>query len=257
MKKISFFRKGERNDSLPKNAGFEPMVKGRVVTGERIGELGHIHTSKRECQRRVLTLFLITITFWMVGSFSEAKVESLPLDEAIHDLHDLGSHDLGSHDLNSVNPEPLRSDLDTLSQDSSSQGYLVAQRKSKRAKRYKNRKGRGVQRRLAKAKSSRTDISSRDLADGLRLAKEGNYQEASIKLFQLSHRPRYKKQRLQIKYILGLMFYQMELNQLSAFQFISVVKKGKGRYLKQSLEKLSLAADALGDDSYSIMLLQK
>jgi outer membrane protein assembly factor BamD (BamD/ComL family) len=39
------------------------------------------------------------------------------------------------------------------------------------------------------------------------------------------------------------------LYQTSAFQLISVVKKGDSKYTKQSLEKLSLAADFLGDDT--------
>lgn len=88
-----------------------------------------------------------------------------------------------------------------------------------------------------------------DLSYALKLAREGKYQEASRRLFSLSFQSKYAKQRLQIRYILGMMFYQMRMNQLAAFQFITVVKAGKSRYLKQSLEKLSLAADALEDDT--------
>lgn len=102
----------------------------------------------------------------------------------------------------------------------------------------------------------RTDST---LATALKLAKTGKYQEASKMLFQLSLSPRYIDQRMQIKYILGLMLYHMKLNQTAAFQFISVVKDGKSRFLKQSLEKLSLAADALGDDTllnYAISKVQ-
>lgn len=91
--------------------------------------------------------------------------------------------------------------------------------------------------------------SASALAQALQLAKAGKYQEASMQLFQLSYSPRYRSKRMQIKYILGLMLYQMRLNQVAAFQFISVVKDGNNRYLNQALEKLSLAADALGDDT--------
>jgi len=41
----------------------------------------------------------------------------------------------------------------------------------------------------------------------------------------------------------------MKLYQLSAFQFISVVKGGNGKYVNLALEKLSIVADELGDDS--------
>jgi tetratricopeptide (TPR) repeat protein len=89
----------------------------------------------------------------------------------------------------------------------------------------------------------------RDLVDALNLAKGGRYAEASQRLFQLSYSPRYAEKRMQIKYILGLTLLQMKLNQVSAFQFIGVVKEGHNKFVKQSLEKLSLAADALGDDT--------
>ena len=126
----------------------------------------------------------------------------------------------------------------SLSDKIDSHKYSVAKKRIKRKRRKKIR-----------SKKMSRKVSHKSLIEGLRLAKQGKYQEASMKLFRLSYKPRYKAQRVQIKYILGLMLYQMELNQLSAFQFISVIKKGSGRYLKQSLEKLSLAADTLGDDS--------
>lgn len=89
----------------------------------------------------------------------------------------------------------------------------------------------------------------RDLVEALNMAKAGRYAEASQRLFQLSYSPRYAEKRMQIKYILGLTLLQMKLNQVSAFQFIGVVKEGHNKFVKQSLEKLSLAADALGDDT--------
>ena len=88
-----------------------------------------------------------------------------------------------------------------------------------------------------------------DLAVALQLAKNNQYQAASTKLFELSYSPRYRDRRLQIKYILGLMLQQMKMDQAAAFQFISVVKEGQSKYLKQSLEKLALVADNLGDDT--------
>lgn len=104
-----------------------------------------------------------------------------------------------------------------------------------------------AQNRRTRARTPRR--SSSGLGQALQLAKSGKYQEASIQLFQLSYSPRYRSRRMQIKYILGLMLYQMKLNQVAAFQFIAVVKDGNNRYLNQALEKLSLAADTLGDDT--------
>lgn len=99
------------------------------------------------------------------------------------------------------------------------------------------------------ATSKPRKIGGDSLSDALSLAKAGRYKEASLRLFQMSFSPTYAAQRMQIKYLLGLMLYQMKLNQVAAFQFISVVKDGNSKYMKQSLEKLSMAADQLGDDT--------
>jgi len=130
----------------------------------------------------------------------------------------------------------LGSQVNVINELNLTQGPTVAKSK-------KRKKRRSVKRRAKKAKARS------GLIKALNLAKQGKYQQASMKLFQLSHSPRFADKKDQIKYILGLMLYQMKLNQISAYQFISVIKNGKKKYLKQSLEKLSLAADYLGDDT--------
>ncbi|MCB0413587.1 MAG: hypothetical protein KDD50_04600 [Bdellovibrionales bacterium] len=133
-----------------------------------------------------------------------------------------------------VEVDPLSVALDDLLEQENS--TLLAQRNVKKSKR----------RRIPRSKQR---SNSRDLAEALILAKKGEYKKASIRLFQLSHVPRYRDKAMQIRYILGLMLYKMQLNQISAFQFINVVSKGNNKYVRQSLEKLSLAADYLGDDT--------
>lgn len=137
------------------------------------------------------------------------------------------------------------------SEDLNTQGpsYSVAKRERQTSKKVKAKK----------TSRTRTVKGASPLAQALNYAKSGQYQIAAQELFKLSLDPRYKKQRMQIKYILGMMLYQMDFDQLSAFQFISVIKKMDPRYLKQSLEKLSLAADSLGDDTllnYAISRVQ-
>lgn len=89
----------------------------------------------------------------------------------------------------------------------------------------------------------------KEFKDALSLAKQGRYQESSVKLFQLSLSPRYTQKKMQIRYLLGLMLYQLKMYQLAAFQFISVIRDGNNRFVPQALEKLSLSADQLGDDT--------
>ncbi|MES2963698.1 MAG: tetratricopeptide repeat protein [Bdellovibrionota bacterium] len=85
------------------------------------------------------------------------------------------------------------------------------------------------------------------------LAAAGNYQDASKLLFQMSRSSQYAKDTVQIRYLLGLMFFEMKLNQSAAFVFYDVVrqegaKDRKSRFLRQGLEKLALSADMLDSD---------
>lgn len=85
------------------------------------------------------------------------------------------------------------------------------------------------------------------------LAANGQYQEASKLLYQMSRLPKYQGDSAQIKYVLGLMLYEMKFYQSAAFIFYDVVRQEsranpKSKYLRQSLEKIALAADQLNSD---------
>lgn len=51
------------------------------------------------------------------------------------------------------------------------------------------------------------------------------------------------------KYYLGITLLELKMYQVAAFQFIDVVRGKQSRYRKLSLQKLSIAADYLGDDT--------
>ncbi len=99
------------------------------------------------------------------------------------------------------------------------------------------------------AKAAQPAMDDSDLRQALAMANQKNYEGASQMLFNLSRNPKYIEQRSRIKYILGLMFYEMKMYQVSAFQFVDVIRDGKSTYVRQSLQKLSLVADALNDDT--------
>lgn len=80
-------------------------------------------------------------------------------------------------------------------------------------------------------------------------AKNGEYQAAANSLFSLGRRAEYQSDRAQIKYILGLMLMEMKLNQVAAFQFVDVIRLNQPKYTKLAVEKLSIVADGLGDDT--------
>ena len=86
------------------------------------------------------------------------------------------------------------------------------------------------------------------------------YQEAIPRLYRLSRRNELSVElRMQMKYILGSSLMAVKLPQIAAFQFAEVIKNGSSHYVRQSIEKLSFAADNLGDDSllnYAISKIQ-
>lgn len=90
---------------------------------------------------------------------------------------------------------------------------------------------------------------TRELQVALDLARRGEYVAASIRLFNMTRNPKFRNERVRIKYILGLMLFEMKLYQTAAFQFVDVIRKNDPQYLKQSLRKLSVAADRLDDDT--------
>ena len=96
---------------------------------------------------------------------------------------------------------------------------------------------------------SREVRANRRLAQALDLARAGKYQQASIELFKMSRSIMFRDRRMQIRYVLGLMLYEMGLYQTSAFQFSEVVRDGESKYVTQSLQKLALlSAEALDSD---------
>ncbi len=85
------------------------------------------------------------------------------------------------------------------------------------------------------------------------LVRQKKYQASSILLYKLARGSRYKEQRSQIKYILGLMLIKMELYQVAAFVFYDVIsgeiRSGHtSKYLRQSLSKLSFLSNVLDSD---------
>lgn len=83
----------------------------------------------------------------------------------------------------------------------------------------------------------------------LRLAQAGQTDAAANALFTLSRRPELAAERPQIKYVLGTMLMDLKLYQTAAFQFVDVIRMKHAKYSRMAIERLSIVADALGDDT--------
>ncbi len=104
-----------------------------------------------------------------------------------------------------------------------------------------------------------TPAVQKQLADALGLVKNNQCEQAIPKLYSLARRPDLTEERIQIKYILGNCLLEKEYNQIAAFQFVDIIRSGESKYTRQAIEKLSVAADELGDDTllqYAISKVQ-
>lgn len=99
-----------------------------------------------------------------------------------------------------------------------------------------------------RARGGKANFNSQ-LSLALQQAQSGNYMTAANNLFSLSRRAEMKAERPQIKYILGTMLMELKLNQIAAFQFVDVIRTNDPKYSRMAIEKLSIVADALGDDT--------
>ncbi|MBO9667318.1 MAG: hypothetical protein J7501_10960 [Bdellovibrio sp.] len=100
-----------------------------------------------------------------------------------------------------------------------------------------------------KATGSRESQLKSQLSNALRMAQNGQYANAANNLFTLGRRPELAAERPQIKYILGTMLVELKLYQTAAFQFVDVIRMNNSKYSKMAIEKLSMVADILGDDT--------
>ncbi len=123
-----------------------------------------------------------------------------------------------------------------------------------------------------KPKTSKTATTTSKAAKGgggvvariKELATTGQYQEASKMLFSLSRSPKNASEAAQLKYMLGLMLMELKLYQVASFVFYDVIDEeirrgGEGRYLRQSLGKLSYLSNILDSDvllKYAVSRIQ-
>lgn len=117
-----------------------------------------------------------------------------------------------------------------------------------------NRKAKPQQRKQAPAakrvqSAPIRNTSKSALSEALNMARNQQFEQAAVRLFSLSRKKDLQAERMQIKYILGVSLLEMKYYQIAAFQFVDVIRNGASKYTRQAIEKLVIAADALGDET--------
>jgi len=141
---------------------------------------------------------------------------------------------------------------------------LLAQKKKKK-------KASAPKSKSSKKKAGSNNSGSSDLSAGgnivariKSLAASNQYEEASKLLFTVSRNPKNASEAAQLKYMLGLMLMELKLHQVASFVFYDVVdeeirNRSDGKYMRQSLGKLSYLANVLDSDvllKYAVSRIQ-
>ncbi|MBY0384150.1 hypothetical protein K2X05_03240, partial [bacterium] len=142
-------------------------------------------------------------------------------------------------------------------QESTNGREIAAQKTKKKTSKNKSESGKETS---AKAPAKGVGIVARIK----QLATTGQYQEASKLLFSISRNPKNASEAAQLKYMLGLMLMELKLYQVASFVFYDVIDEeirrgGDGKYLRQSLGKLSYLSNILDSDvllKYAVSRIQ-
>jgi TolA-binding protein len=102
----------------------------------------------------------------------------------------------------------------------------------------------------AKPIVSAASKARRQFQEALNMYRSQQYVQVVPILYNLSRRGDLSDERTQIKYMLGSSLLELKMFNTAAFQFVDVIRKGPGKYTKASIEKLAIAADALGDETF-------
>ena len=101
-------------------------------------------------------------------------------------------------------------------------------------------------------------VNSRaQLTQALKLMERGDFIKGSKELYRLSRKKALRKQKVQVKYTLGIAFTKMQLYHIASLQFIYVIKSKNKYYRKKAVEKLVRLADSLGDEDFVYYILTK
>lgn len=89
------------------------------------------------------------------------------------------------------------------------------------------------------------------------LIKSGNSIQALHKLFPLTKVMSIPSEKARAKYLMGISFMEIGLNQTAAFQFVEVIRIGDVTWTKSAIEKLLVVTDKIGDETLLNYAIQR
>lgn len=128
---------------------------------------------------------------------------------------------------------------------------------SKTVKKTAQKKAAQTKKAPAKKPVARRPVTKNSIAAAVSQIRGGQYLAAANNLLALSRRNELKKDRAQIKFLLGVTLMELNLNQVAAFQFVDAIKSGDQRFVRRALEKLLIVTDKLGDETLLNYTIQR
>lgn len=115
------------------------------------------------------------------------------------------------------------------------------------------RQGRASTRAPRRVVDTRAAMIKREEDRGRQAVRRGDYFEASKIFFGLLEKEKNPLRLLQIRFILGRTLQELKLHQVSAFPYYEIIRSEgksnpKNKYVRQALERLTVAADQLESD---------
>lgn len=96
-----------------------------------------------------------------------------------------------------------------------------------------------------------------EIDQAVNLIKSNKNITAAQNLLVLSKKVSIPGEKARLKYLMGLAFMEMGLNQTAAFQFVEAIRIGDQRWTKPAIEKLLIATDNLGDETLLNFAIQR
>lgn len=97
----------------------------------------------------------------------------------------------------------------------------------------------------------------KDIDVAIKQIRNGNYVESAQQLLSLAKVATVDGEKARIRYLLGLSLMELNLNQTAAFQFVEVIRSGNVTWTKNSIEKLLIVTDKLGDETLLNFAIQR
>jgi len=108
---------------------------------------------------------------------------------------------------------------------------------------------------IANAQNAKSYTS--EITKAINLIKSRKNISAAQLLLSLSKVATISSQKARIKYLLGISFMEINLNQTAAIQFVEVIRSGDVTWTKLSIEKLLIVTDRLGDETLLNFAVQR